>query len=98
MIQALFYKKDGKILLYRVKGHAKYADIGQDIVCAGVSSLYLTITNRLLTLQSVMAVDCETVLIGDSDIEQVLAHVLYDGICEIAAQYPENVRVVVEND
>ncbi|MDE7105331.1 MAG: ribosomal-processing cysteine protease Prp, partial [Ruminococcus sp.] len=34
MIQAKFYKKNGKFSGFRVSGHAGYADAGEDIVCA----------------------------------------------------------------
>lgn len=34
--------QDGAIAELRVKGHAGYADHGQDIVCAGVTALVVT--------------------------------------------------------
>ncbi len=38
MITAVFYKKSGSLSGFKVSGHAGYADAGQDIVCASVSS------------------------------------------------------------
>lgn len=38
MINAVFAKKNGKLCGIRVSGHAGYADAGEDIVCAAVSS------------------------------------------------------------
>ncbi|HOV40710.1 MAG TPA: ribosomal-processing cysteine protease Prp [Oscillospiraceae bacterium] len=38
MITAEFFKKDGKMRGFFVRGHAGYADKGEDIVCASVSS------------------------------------------------------------
>lgn len=38
MITAVFYKKSGNLSGFKVSGHAGYADAGQDIVCASVSS------------------------------------------------------------
>lgn len=38
MIHAVFERKNGRLCSVRVSGHAGYADAGQDIVCAAVSS------------------------------------------------------------
>ena len=47
MIQAKFYKKNGKFSGFRVSGHAGYADAGEDIVCAAVSSAVQLTVNLL---------------------------------------------------
>lgn len=40
MIQATFFvNESGELTGFLVHGHAGYADVGQDIVCAGVSAL-----------------------------------------------------------
>lgn len=38
MLKAVFYQKNGEFCGCSVSGHAGYADHGQDIVCAAVSS------------------------------------------------------------
>ena len=38
MIQAVFERKNGRLCAVSVTGHAEYADAGEDIVCAAVSS------------------------------------------------------------
>ncbi len=38
MITAVFFKKSGSLSGFKVSGHAGYADAGQDIVCASVTS------------------------------------------------------------
>lgn len=38
MIEAVFEKKNGRFCAVSVTGHAGYADAGEDIVCASVSS------------------------------------------------------------
>ncbi|MCQ2463998.1 MAG: ribosomal-processing cysteine protease Prp [Oscillospiraceae bacterium] len=38
MITAVFYKKGRDYSGFRVSGHAEYADPGEDIVCASVTS------------------------------------------------------------
>lgn len=47
-----------KISRYRVeaKGHAGFADFGQDIVCAGMSTIFATTAEMMLRMQR----DCET--------------------------------------
>lgn len=48
MITAVFNKKGGHFSGFRVSGHAEYADIGQDIVCASVTSA-VQLTANLIT-------------------------------------------------
>lgn len=48
MIKAVFQKQNGKICSCSIKGHADYADMGQDIVCAAVSSA-VQLTANLIT-------------------------------------------------
>ena len=38
MIKAVFTKKNGAFCGFRISGHAEFADPGEDIVCAAVSS------------------------------------------------------------
>lgn len=38
MIQAVFVKKRGTLSGFTIRGHAGFADFGNDIVCASVSS------------------------------------------------------------
>ncbi len=48
MIEAvLFEDKDGELIGFKVRGHAGYADKGEDIVCAGVSALVMTAIQSL---------------------------------------------------
>lgn len=96
MLKAKFWRKNNKILMYKINGHADYANIGQDIVCAAVSSLYITVTDHLLSFSSILAAD-ESILIGSSELEQVLVDVLLDGLEQIAEQYPDHVQVVLDD-
>lgn len=48
MIQAVFEKKNGRFCSVSVEGHAGYADAGEDIVCASVSSA-VQLTSNLIT-------------------------------------------------
>ena len=46
MIKVQIIKGDDKVML-SVKGHAGYADKGEDIVCAGVSAIIFGLMNAL---------------------------------------------------
>lgn len=47
MIQATFNKKNDFIDSFKIKGHAGYAEHGEDIICASVSSLAISVINTL---------------------------------------------------
>ena len=47
MIKVVFTKSNGKYTGFTSRGHAGYAEEGQDIVCAAVSSLVITTANAL---------------------------------------------------
>ena len=46
--------KDGKIHDFEIKGHAGYADPGEDIVCAGVSAVTVGTVNAIEALTGVV--------------------------------------------
>lgn len=93
MIQATFKRKDNKIYWFKVTGHANSAPYGQDIVCAGVSSLYITITNQLLKLGRTFERDEGFFILDGQAKEEVCVVLLHDGIKSIAEEYPEYVIV-----
>lgn len=96
MITAKFKKKNDQVYWYRVTGHAGYADLGTDIVCAGVSALYITVTNTLLSFGRTFERDSGYFVLDATDADNACLKVLYDGICSIAEQYPGNVEIVEE--
>ena len=93
MITAKFKKRNNQIYWYQVIGHAGYADIGKDIVCAGVSALYITVTNTLLGFGHTFERDGGYFVLDATDADVACLKVLYDGIRSIAEQYPDNVKV-----
>lgn len=98
MIKAIFKKDYDGFYSYEVTGHANYAEKGKDIVCAAVSSLYLTISNYLVSKEYAYFDDDEgqTVEISYLDESQPLIKALHQGLVAISAQYPEFVKVGVE--
>lgn len=83
-----------------VGGHAGYAECGKDIVCAGVTALAQTLIGSLKELTSDdIKYDISP---GRADIEfgylsdmaQTLVDSFFIGICVIADEFPDYVRVV----
>ena len=83
-----------------VTGHAKYAPLGQDIVCSGVSTLVQTLIASIekLTKDEIQY----DLLLGIADIKfenlskesQTLVDSFLVGIQMIADTYPAHVRIV----
>lgn len=102
MIQVTVDKYKG----YRVEGHAGYAELGKDIVCASVSVLSQSV---LMQLQEVAIVqykiedknygsrdgllEVKIVGTGRSKEVQALLDLLVTGVSEIEKQYPDHVRL-----
>ena len=58
MITAEFYRSvDNKLIGFSISGHAGFADFGQDIACASVSSAVMLAVN---TLTEVFQIDAKT--------------------------------------
>ena len=82
-----------------VQGHADYAESGKDIVCAAVSTLTYTLIN------SINALTGDVIEVGDnpgnmfvklkslSDKGRLLIDSFFIGVCEIANEYPQCVRI-----
>lgn len=87
--------KSLQITAFQIDGHAHYANKGNDIVCAGVSSLSVTIINHLVgaNVEETASGFVSAVNYPLSSSNLLLTQTLYDGLVEIANQYPNNVRV-----
>lgn len=48
MTKIVFYKRQNNIVGFESKGHAGYADAGEDIVCASISILGYTCINAIV--------------------------------------------------
>jgi uncharacterized protein len=86
---------------YVVKGHAGYAEHGNDIVCSAVSTLAQVIAQSLKAFSQVITHHEES---GHIDVEirrvtresNVLMYSFETGVREIARQYPKYVKIVEE--
>lgn len=93
--------QSGNIVRFYVKGHAGIAPRGQDIVCAGVSSLTQA---ALLGLKvhlnrdfqwKVAQGDVEMELAGQPDaLTNAVLETMVLGLLEIAKSYPKNIRMI----
>lgn len=83
-----------------IKGHANYAPLGQDIVCAGVSALVQSLIRSIEILtddkikyevsSGMVDINYENL----SERAQVLVDSFFVGVQMIADEYPDNVRIV----
>lgn len=82
-----------------VSGHAKYAEPGRDIVCAGVTALAQTLIGALeaLTEDKIkydISPGMADIHYGNlSDAGKLLVDSFFIGICQIASEFPDNVRI-----
>ena len=82
-----------------ISGHANYAEVGKDIVCAGVTALTQTLIRSIENLTS-DKIEYE-ISPGRSDIHfrnlseegKLLVDSFFIGVCQIADEFPEYVRV-----
>ncbi len=82
-----------------VSGHANYAGVGKDIICAGVTSLTQTLIKSMNDLtEDKIEYEMSS---GRADIKyrnlskegKLLVDSFFIGICQIADEFPEHVRI-----
>ncbi len=83
-----------------VRGHSGYAEVGKDIVCAGVTALTQTLIKSVQELtQDYIEYDVSPgradIKYGDlSEHSKALVDSFFIGICMIADEFPEYIRIV----
>ncbi len=96
---------DKKIFGFRSRGHAGYAEAGQDIVCAGVSTLlqtavlgleeYLKLDPKVEQEQGWLHCQLERDIFLNREIDAVLETMVL-GLKALARQYPQHLQVAEE--
>ena len=92
---AVSVRKDG----IEINGHAGYAEAGQDIVCAGVTALAQTLIGSIeaLTRDEIeyeISPGKANIHYGNlSEEGKLLADSFFIGICQIADEFPDYVRI-----
>ena len=86
-----------------IKGHANYAEHGQDIVCAAVSSIVTTSINACLSLDgsSIKYEENEGLVIidilNDSETTIKLINNMINMLTELANTYKKNITIIKED-
>lgn len=94
MITAIFKKENNQYVSYSISGHANFAPKGQDIICAGVSALYIAVTNVLIK-EHAATIDVDgSIQLGIIKDSQYIVTVLYENLCEIAKEYSNHIEIV----
>ncbi len=55
MINAVFFKQNDVFIGFEISGHANFAEYGQDIVCAGVTSAVMMTFNGICEILNINA-------------------------------------------
>jgi len=101
MIDAQFEQSAGGFRAFRIKGHAGYADAGEDVVCAAVSSAVMLTANGITQCARVPAqvnegdnlISCR--LSGEDERGALFLQALHLHLTCLEEQYPDHIRVSV---
>lgn len=108
MVTLIMRKQGKQYVAFEFDGHAKYDDIGKDIVCAGVSTLAQTalcsfvevagIENVIMEMdEAYLYCELPEALTEDQSFKaQIIMEVLKTGMSGISEIYPDNVEFYTE--
>ena len=100
MIRVRFLVGNRQLAGFEIRGHADFADIGKDIVCASVSSAALmaanTITEIIGAKADANADNGAMLFMVDEPCErtETVLKGLELHLTELAKQYPENIKII----
>lgn len=83
-----------------VKGHAGFANLGKDIVCASVSSIIYTSVNGIFNIdKSAIKLDdnqklLKITILHKSTVVDILLDNMVGLLEELENQYPENIKII----
>ena len=104
MTRCTFFRgENGRLISFEVSGHAGYAEAGEDIVCAGISSSVMLICNLLETsfqAKGRFQEKDDTVICkpeNPTDAHLLLIEGFYDHISSLAADYPQFIEVCIKS-
>jgi len=103
MIKVKLLNIDNITKKIEIKGHAKYAEYGKDIVCSGVSSIVTTTVNACIRFNEdyIKYESSENLfLIEVLVINEVTTILISNMICmikELSEDYPKNINIKEEN-
>lgn len=85
-----------------ISGHAGYADVGKDIVCASVSSVIGTVVNCIMNIDrdSINYCDDGNVITitknNDNSVVDTILNTMIDILKDLENQYKENIKIESE--
>lgn len=101
MIKANFLRSESFYTAFSIEGHAGYADFGEDIVCAGVTSAVMTVLNGITEVAKINA----SVEVSDNEIvlnlaersktSEVLLSSLRLQLEVLSEDYPDTINITV---
>ncbi|MCJ8341848.1 MAG: ribosomal-processing cysteine protease Prp [Cetobacterium sp.] len=104
------FKKNGRIVRYKATGHAEYADLGEDIVCAALST---TLQFPLAGMQEVLEITPKFEIDSDGYLEvdlrgmdfsfkerevNTLLESMLVMLKELSKGYPKNLKLVEKEE
>ena len=102
MINVNFEKLNDKFVALSVSGHADFKDLGEDIVCAGVSSIIFGALNgfnelakdhfKIEVLDNLINVNA---LSNACIVDKLISFVFYQ-LKTVETQYPENIKINIK--
>ena len=109
MISAVLYRGPAGYTGYEARGHSDWGEQGTDIVCAAVSILSTTCVNALESVCGVIpevTENGEGVLVfrlpkmteEENGKAQILLGALRQGLSDLAAEYPKDVKLTIKNE
>ncbi|MCR4794979.1 MULTISPECIES: ribosomal-processing cysteine protease Prp [Ruminococcus] len=100
MIRAEFYEKKGLLTGFRFSGHSGYADAGEDVACAAVSSAVQLTANILEELGhspdiSVGDNVIECICGNGGDVPSRVLNVLRKHFEAILEEFPNTIKIII---
>lgn len=86
----------------KISGHAGFAEVGKDIVCASVSSIIATVVNSIINIDkdSISYQDDGSVVTitkeNDNSIVDIILNTMIDILKDLEKQYKENIKIESE--
>lgn len=103
MTKITIYRKDNRIVKYEAVGHANYAEIGKDIVCASISVILQNVIMgiQILCINFNFKMESGYMLVDLTDIDlqnkekelEILLETMVSMVEGLSKQYPEYITM-----
>ncbi|MBQ3142580.1 MAG: ribosomal-processing cysteine protease Prp [Bacilli bacterium] len=101
MIKVTYKKENDVIAKLTIKGHANYDEYGKDIVCASVSTMFITSINIILSFdeKAILFSASNNAFIENIKKDEITNKVLnnlIEELLELESKYKENINIKEE--